>query len=94
MPTTGEYDKARLKRLFDRMLSALDDRGLQMRIVGLVAEGDTVAAEAESTGDLKNGRQYRQQYHFMIRFRDGKIARVHEYLDTHHAFEVWIKPQS
>jgi len=46
----------------------------------------------ESSGDLKNGRRYRQQYHFHIEFRDGQIVRVHEYLDTQHAFEVWMRP--
>jgi len=24
--------------------------------------------------------------------RDGKIAAVREYLDTHHAFDVWMRP--
>ncbi|MFL5290754.1 MAG: nuclear transport factor 2 family protein [Myxococcales bacterium] len=45
-----------------------------------------------TNGDLKNGRRYRQQYHFRIEFRDGQIVRVHEYLDTQHAFEVWMRP--
>jgi ketosteroid isomerase-like protein len=91
LPIAGEYTKERLKRMFDGMLAQLDERGLQMRVVGLVAEGDDVAAEVESIGDLRNGRQYRQQYHFLIRFRDGKIVNVREYLDTHHAFDVWIR---
>jgi ketosteroid isomerase-like protein len=90
--TAGEYNKERLRRLFDRMLTQLDDRGLQMKVVGLIAEGDCVAAEVESSGDLRNGRQYRQQYHFVIAFRDGKIAAIREYLDTHHAFDVWGRP--
>jgi len=59
---------------------------------GLIAEGDKVAAEVQSSGDLQNGRQYRQQYHFVLEFRDGKIAAVREYLDTQHAYEVWIRP--
>jgi ketosteroid isomerase-like protein len=25
------------------------------------------------------------------RLRDGKIASVHEYLDTQHTFDVWLK---
>jgi ketosteroid isomerase-like protein len=91
LPIAGEYNKERLKRMFDGMLAQLDERGLQMRVVGLVAEGDSVAAEVESIGDLRNDRQYRQQYHFLIRFRDGKIAAVREYLDTQHTFDVWIR---
>jgi uncharacterized protein len=90
-PAAGVYDKARLGRLFGRMLSQLED-GLKMTVLGAIAEGEHVAVEAESRGDLRNGRQYRQEYHFLIAFRDGKIAAVREYLDTHHAFDVWIKP--
>jgi ketosteroid isomerase-like protein len=88
--TAGVYDKHRLRRLFDRMYSQLVD-GLEMTVVSSIAEGDRVAVEVESKGDLRNGRQYRQQYHFAITLRDGKIAVVHEYLDTLHVHDVWIR---
>ena len=90
-PAAGVYDKARLDRLFNRMLAQLND-GLKMTVSGSIAEGDHVAVEVESSGDLRNGRSYRQQYHFLITFRDGKICSVREYLDTHHAFDVWLRP--
>lgn len=90
-PAAGDYGKERLGRLFRRMLAGLE-RGLAMAVVGMIAEGDAVAVEVESSGDLRNGRKYRQQYHFLIRFREGKITAVHEYLDTQHAFEVWMRP--
>ncbi len=91
-PAAGVYNKERLRRLFHRMLAQLID-GLKMTVTGSLAEGDRVAIEVESSGDLRNGRQYRQQYHFLITFRDdGKIASVREYLDTHHAFDVWMRP--
>ena len=57
----------------------------------MVAEGDRVALEVTSSGDLKNGRLYRQEYHFLMEFRDGKISAVREYLDTQHAHAVWIR---
>ena len=44
----------------------------------------------KSSGDLKNGRRYRQHYHFLIEFRDGRISAVREYLDTQHAHDVWL----
>jgi uncharacterized protein len=90
-PAAGDYGKERLGRLFNRMLSQLET-GLQMTVLGSVAEGDSVAVEVESSGDLKNGRRYRQQYHFLIAFRDGRISAVREYLDTQHAFDVWMRP--
>jgi ketosteroid isomerase-like protein len=90
-PAAGTYDKERLGRLFGRMLAQLGD-GLKMTVSGAIAEGDDVAVEVESSGDLRNGRRYRQQYHFYFNFRDGKIAAVREYLDTQHAFDVWMRP--
>jgi len=90
-PAAGDYGKDRLGRLFDRMLSQLES-GLQMTVLRSIGEGDSLAVEVESSGDLKNGRRYRQQYHFAIDLRDGRIAAVREYLDTQHAFEVWMRP--
>ena len=89
-PIAGLYDKKRLRRLFDHMMSRLQ-HGLAMSVVRAIAEGDAVAAEVESAGDLENGRAYRQQYHFMIQLRDGKVATVHEYFDTLHAHDVWMR---
>jgi ketosteroid isomerase-like protein len=89
-PAAGEYGKERIGRLFNRMLSQLES-GLRMTVLGSIAEGDSVAVEVESSGDLKNGRRYRQQYHFLLAFRDGKISAVREYLDTQHAFDVWMR---
>jgi ketosteroid isomerase-like protein len=89
-PTAGVYTKERIGRLFRRMLDNLS-AGLRMTVLSSIAEGDRVALEVISSGDLKNGRLYRQEYHFLMEFRDGKISAVREYLDTQHAHEVWIR---
>ena len=89
-PTAGVYSKERIGRLFRRMLDNLST-GLRMTVLSSIAEGDRVALEVTSSGDLKNGRLYRQGYHFIMEFRDGKICAVREYLDTQHAHDVWIR---
>lgn len=93
MRTAGLYPKERIARLFRRMLEGLE-HGLKMTVTGAIAEGDRVAVEVESEGDLRNGRRYRQQYHFAMQFRDGKICAVREYLDTQHAYDVWLSSPS
>jgi ketosteroid isomerase-like protein len=90
-PAAGLYPKDKIGRLFSRMVSALDG-GLKMNVVSAIAEGDRVALEVVSSGDLYSGRQYRQEYHMLMTFRDGKIASVREYLDTQHANDVWTTP--
>ena len=89
MRSAGLYPKERIARLFHRMLEGLE-HGLKMTVTGAIAEGDRVAVEVESEGDLRNGRRYRQQYHFAMQLRDGKICAVREYLDTQHAYDVWL----
>jgi ketosteroid isomerase-like protein len=93
LPVAGVYDKNRLRRLFDRMLEQLES-GLAMTVVDSIAEGDRVAVEVTSAGDLRNGRTYRQEYLFLMTVRGGKITAVREYLDTQHAHDVWLASDS
>ena len=58
------------------------------------AEGDTVALEVVSRGELTKGRLYDQQYHVAMRFRGGKIVSTREYLDTHHVVDIWFANNS
>ena len=90
-PSAGPYSKEKISRLFGRMVGALKD-GLRMTVISCIAESDRVAVEVESAGDLKSGRRYRQQYHMLLTFRNGKISSVREYLDTQHANDVWSTP--
>jgi uncharacterized protein len=90
-PSAGLYSKERIGRLLNRMVAALES-GLTMTVVSSVGEGDHVALEVVSYGDLRNGRQYRQEYHMLLSFKDGKIASVREYLDTQHANDIWSVP--
>jgi ketosteroid isomerase-like protein len=91
LPASGTYSKVQIAGIFRRMLSQLKD-GLRMTVKGMTAEGDRVAVEVESYGELKNGRVYNQEYHMLMVIRDGKISAVREYLDTQHVFAVWFEP--
>lgn len=91
LPLRGNLGKPRIAKLFHFMDGALQ-APLQMRIKGMIAEGSELAVEAESLGQLKNGRTYNQEYHFRFTIRAGKIAAVREYLDTLHVQETWSTP--
>ena len=90
-PVAGEHGKEQLARILHNMAGQLEN-GIRMTVKGAVAEGDKVAVEAESYGELKNGRVYNQEYHFLMTIRDGKISAVREYLDTQHVFATWFQP--
>jgi len=89
-PASGLYNKERIARLFNTMLGRLKG-GLKMTVKSLIAEGDRVALEVESLGELANGRIYNQEYHMLLSFRDGRISAVREYLDTQHVYAVWFE---
>jgi ketosteroid isomerase-like protein len=90
LPAAGVYGKEKIARLFHNMAGQLKG-GLRMTVRSAIAEGDKVALEVESHGELKNGRVYDQQYHFLVTVRDEKISEVREYLDTQHAFATWFQ---
>ena len=89
MRSAGIYDKARIRRLFDRMTSQLP-KGLRMSVSLLVGEGDIVIAEATSRGEFADGRVYAQRYLTLFRIAGEQIAEVREYNDTLHAHLIWM----
>ena len=91
MPVAGVHTKPRITRVIQTMVEQLKT-GLRMTVKSAIAEGDRVALEVESLGELRNGRVYNQEYHVLMTIRDGKISAVREYLDTQHAFAVWFQP--
>lgn len=83
----GPKTKAQITEILNGLVPGAPD-GLSITPRSMVAEGDSVAVEAESYGVLGNGRLYNNEYHFLFRIRDGKIASVREYLDTMHTADV------
>jgi ketosteroid isomerase-like protein len=63
-------------------------KGIKMTVHNLIGENDTVAVEAESMAMHSSGKTYNNKYHFLFRFRDGKIIYLKEYLDTEHVTDV------
>jgi ketosteroid isomerase-like protein len=86
--TAGPRTKAEMAAIFQRMGERLEGP-LRMKVKGTVAEGDKVAVEAESLGQLRNGRVYNQEYHVLFTMRGGKIAAAREYMDTAHVDAIW-----
>jgi ketosteroid isomerase-like protein len=91
LPAAGVHTKQGITRIIQTMVEQLKG-GLRMTVKSAIAEGDRVALEVESYGELRNGRVYNQEYHVLMTIRDGKIDAVREYLDTQHAFAVWFQP--
>ena len=78
---SGTYDKEQIRGFADGIYEAFP-QGLSFTVVGVTAEGERVAVEAESSGKHASGKDYNNFYHFLFTIRDGKIISLKEYLDT------------
>jgi ketosteroid isomerase-like protein len=86
-PGRGEYDSktfAAIAGAFAGMFKAPS----KITVLGVTAEGDRVAIEAEGHAELTNGKIYRNRYHYLFEFRNGNICRGKLYNDTAHAREI------
>jgi len=87
MPFSGIHTKDGVADVKAWLTGVFPD-GLKFTVKSMTAEGDRVAIEAESYGKHVNGKIYNNQYHFLMKIRDGKICELKEYMDTMHANEV------
>ena len=78
---SGVKDRVRVERMLANLRKVFPD-GMEGIIDGVTAEGERVAVEACSTARAANGLIYRNQYHFLLQVRDGRVVQVREYMDT------------
>ena len=76
---TGQED---VRQRLLKPLFALFATEYRARAINLVAEGDHVVAGVRGDVETKSGQRYNNEYSFLFRFRDGKIAEIVEYCDT------------
>nr|WP_087576196.1 nuclear transport factor 2 family protein [Sphingomonas sp. CDS-1] len=62
--------------------------GLSFELLDMIAERDKVAFEVKSHGLHVSGAVYANEYHWMMRFRDGQIVESKEYVDTQLVHEI------
>ena len=62
-----------------RLLATLFADRMRIEIASTTAQDDRVAVEAESYGELIDGKTYRNRYLFLFRMRGGKVASVAEH---------------
>ena len=55
---------------------------LEEEIVGTTCEGDRVAVESKGSMLLANGNTYKNIYHFLFEFKDGRIVTAKEYCNS------------
>lgn len=56
--------------------------GLNLKVVGCVNDGKTVAVELIADSVAKNGTPFNNRYCWVCQFSDGRITHVRAYLDS------------
>lgn len=87
---SGSYPRDEFVALADGAKEAYREKALRIEPIAMTAEGGRVAVEAKGYAELADGRVYAPDYHLLFVLEDGRIAEVHEYMDTHHAFGIFF----
>jgi ketosteroid isomerase-like protein len=84
----GVYTRTQVMNATRAMVAASTDGKFRLSPIGMIAEGDKVAIEAESLVNLKDGRVYNNKYHMLFTIRAGRVVECREYNDTAHTIEI------
>jgi ketosteroid isomerase-like protein len=61
-----------------------EDGDPKVKIDRMICQGSFVAAETRGLGRLKNGKEYRNAYAFVIEIKGEKVFSLHEYMDSYY----------
>jgi len=65
---------------------------VRLAVLRIIADGDHVVVEAKGSATTKTGKPYNNEYCFVFRVADGKVAAITEYLDTELAAQALVAP--
>jgi len=78
---SGERSGHEIAEIFGFVGQVLPN-GVQLELHSMTAEEDRVICHASGTSKTVDGEPYNQDYLYFLNFRDGKICRLVEYMDT------------
>jgi uncharacterized protein len=85
----GTRTKEEVVSFAQNILSSFPN-GIKFNITGITAEDERVAVEISGEAIHASGEAYNNQYHFLLRMKDGKILELKEYMDTQLAAKILL----
>ena len=83
-----ELDRAAIARFFVHEFPKLFVANAESIPRRLVAEGNVAVLETTFKAKVANGRDYENDYCFVLEVREGRIHRMREYMDTQRGFRA------
>lgn len=82
-PLSGDYHSKNqfVEKTFVRLGKCMDGP-MKLRVVNVLAYGDTAAVELKADAKAKSGSVFANEYCWVCRFEDDKIVEVRAYLDS------------
>lgn len=90
IPGAGEYHGQDIIDVFLAPVRGMFKPGdPKVHVGALISDGDIVAVESTSTGETQDGKIYDNSYAWVFRLKDGKLDRLHEYMDSHYVARLF-----
>lgn len=86
-PLAGKYAKDQIVDLLG-LIGRSVPNGANPTITSTIADGSDVAVIGHVEAVAASGRNYANNFVFVVTLRDDRITRVDEYIDTQHANDV------
>ena len=61
----------------------------KVHVTNLFSDGGIVGVESYSTGETLDGKVYENDYAWVFHVSNGKIDRLHEYMDSHYTAKLF-----
>jgi hypothetical protein len=87
-PMSGRWSKAEMLQHLEGLQEITRD-GMHFKPVGWLIGDDKAAVEVEGRMSLTDGREYKNDYHFVFEFENGKISKIREYMDTGYVISIF-----
>src|ERR1019366_2822237 len=86
MPGAGEkkWRDVIIEEFLGPVRGLFEDGVPKVKIDRMICQGSFVAAETRGLGRLKNGKEYRNAYAFVIEIKGEKVFSLHEYMDSYY----------
>ena len=81
-PQSGEYSREMISALLLKIPKLDVVEPFLLHVQNITAYDERAAVEFTSTMKFRDGRVYKNQYHFLLFVENGKIKRGHEYMCT------------